>query len=106
MQIAKIGRTIASLIAIVFLVAGAWADDASPKPGELVAPISIDKPLLAHWTFDEQFGTTCNDASGNALNAAPQAGRPTGFARTGGLFGGGLSFSGNHRLSIARGSPV
>ena len=98
MHIAGIARSISSIIAILFLVAAAWAGDASPGPGELVGPITIDKPLFAHWTFDEQFGTVCKDSSGNARHASPEAGRPIGFSRTGGLFGGGLSFSGKHRL--------
>jgi concanavalin A-like lectin/glucanase superfamily protein/hydrazine synthase alpha subunit-like protein len=100
MLMAQIARPMGSIIAVLFLVAGAWAEDASPEAGELLQPIAIDKPLVAHWTFDEQFGATFGDSSGNARHASPQTGRPLGFSRINGLFGGGLSFSGNHRLSM------
>jgi len=99
MLISRIARSIGAIVVILFLVAGAWAGDASPGPNGSVRPITIDKPLVAHWTFDEEFSAACKDSSGNARHAAPQPGRPVGFDRIGGLFGGGLSFSGSHNLS-------
>ena len=99
MHIARIARPMGPIASVLFLVAGAWAGDAIPEPNELVRPITIDRPLVAHWAFDEQLGATFDDSSGNARHASPQASRPLGFSRIHGLFGGGLSFSGNHRLS-------
>ncbi len=100
MLLARIEQPIGYVFALLFLVTVAWADHAAAAPAELAGPITIDKPLVAHWTFDEQFGTTCKDSSGNQLSATPQSGRPAGFSRVGGLFGGGLSLTGNHKLSI------
>ena len=58
-----------------------------------VGPTAIDRPLIAHWGFDEQLGNRCRDASGNGYDASPERGA-SGLRRIQGLFGGAMSFSG------------
>ncbi|MBI3922645.1 MAG: LamG domain-containing protein, partial [Armatimonadetes bacterium] len=65
-----------------------------------VGPSKLDKPLIAHWTFDEQFGVTCRDSSGNGCDAAPERKESPGFERIQGVFGDALSFSVSHLLRI------
>ncbi|MCX7007216.1 MAG: hypothetical protein NTY53_08200, partial [Kiritimatiellaeota bacterium] len=62
-----------------------------------VEPLKLDKPLLAHWTFDEVTGGVCRDASGNGCDASAQT-TPAGFDRVPGVFEGGLKFTGPHLL--------
>ena len=79
---------------------------AAPPPGVApsadapVAPATIAKPLIAHWTFDEDFGQTCRDRSGSRLDARPANPKAPGYSRTQGLFGNALAFSGSHKLHI------
>ena len=61
------------------------------------APLKLDKPLLAHWTFDEVLGNVCRDASSNGCDAASDR-TPAGFERVPGVFDGGLNFTGRHLL--------
>jgi len=60
-------------------------------------PAAVDKPLIAYWTFDEDFGHRCADAAGNGWDATPHVGTG-GLARTEGLFGNAMRFSGRHFL--------
>ena len=62
-----------------------------------IGAAAVDKPLIAYWTFDEDFGHRCADVSGNGADAAPQGGTG-GLARTEGLFGNAMRFSGGHFL--------
>jgi len=71
---------------------------ASRKPGPSPEPIKIAKALIAYWTFDEPFGFECRDASGQGNEAAPQSAQAPGLERTQGVFGGAMSFSGQHLL--------
>ncbi|MBL7223129.1 MAG: PD40 domain-containing protein [Candidatus Brocadiae bacterium] len=83
------------LLAAIALAFGQSAP-AATGPGE---PLQIDKPLVAHWTFDEEGGTTaCLDASGNGHNALPAAN--VRLARTDGVFENALRFQGRHRLHV------
>ena len=68
---------------------------------DAVRPVAIDRPLMAYWGFDEQFGTTCVDASGNSYDAAPERGGVRELQRVQGIFGGALRFSGMHKLCVA-----
>jgi hypothetical protein len=58
---------------------------------------AISKPLLAHWTFDEDSGSACRDASGNSCDATFDGG----VQRVRGVLQNALAFSGNHRLKVA-----
>ena len=62
-----------------------------------VEPLKLDKPLLAHWTFDEATGGVCRDASGHGCDATSQK-TPAGFDRVPAVFDGGLKFTGPHLL--------
>ncbi len=55
----------------VLLVTLPLAAGEAVSPGKPVAPLAIDKPLVAHWTFDEAFGEACQEASGNGPEATP-----------------------------------
>ena len=52
---------------------------------EPIKPLTLDKPLLARWTFDEVSGGGCRDASGNGCDATATA-TPSGFERVPGVF--------------------
>ncbi len=65
-------------------------------------PLEIQKPLIAHWKFDESFGEKSLDASGNGCHASPQRGR-RGVQRVDGPFAGALQFSGSHMLCVPEG---
>ena len=84
----------------VILAAHAVASAESPPPGSpaAVKPLAIDKPLIAYWTLDEQFGTSCLDASGQGCEATPERIAAPNLERVAGLFGSALRFSGNHHL--------
>jgi len=82
-----------AMAALVCFTAAAARGD-----GAAVAPLVIDKPLVAYWTFDETSGQACKDASGNGNHAAP-AGRSR-LTRVRGVFGGAMSFAGRHRLQV------
>ncbi|MCY3021813.1 MAG: hypothetical protein NTW87_22615 [Planctomycetota bacterium] len=58
------------------------------------------KPLLAHWTFDEESGDNCRDVSGNGCDAFAPPGQGAGIQRVRGIFGNALAFSGSHMLHI------
>jgi len=64
----------------------------------------IDKPLVAHWTFDggASSGDTCVDSSGKGNNAS--SGPNARLTRVEGVFGSAMSFSGQHKLQV-RGKP-
>jgi hypothetical protein len=70
------------------------------SPGSSVEPQVINKPLVAHWTFDEGYGPDCRDSSGKGNDASPEVGRGAGLSRVEGVFGNALSFSGQHMLRI------
>jgi len=73
-----------------------------PVAGDTPAdPLRIDKPLIAHWDFDESFGATCADVSGNEYHASPA--RAGGTERIEGVLGNALSLSGSHLLQSASG---
>ncbi len=67
---------------------------------DAVSPVRIDKPLIAHWSFDEQTGDTCGDSSDAGHDASPARPDAPGFTREAGLFGGSLRFSGPHKLQV------
>ncbi|MBI5820803.1 MAG: PD40 domain-containing protein [Verrucomicrobia bacterium] len=80
---------------MALLVLTTWA--MLPTVGESVEALKLDKPLIAHWTFDETMGDVCRDASGNGCDATAERGA-AGFERVAGVFDGGLKFSGRHLL--------
>ncbi len=65
------------------------------------AQVEIAKPLIAHWDFDEPFGSNCHDSSPNAYDASLERG--AGLHRIPGLFGNALSLSGAHMLRVPEG---
>ncbi len=74
--------------------------DAETKDSRQIAgePIRINKPLIAHWKFDEQFGSNCLDSSGSAGMDVQAAGR---VLRTRGVYGKALDLRGAHALKVA-----
>jgi len=66
-----------------------------------LSPTAIDKPLIAHWRFDEQLGNRCRDSSGKGCDASPERGAAS-LRRVQGLFGGAMSFSGKHKLQVPK----
>ena len=69
--------------------------------GEVKAPepLAVARPLVAHWTFDEDHGQHSQDSSGNGYDALPSSGQ-AGLRRVEGVFGNAMSFSGRHMLQV------
>lgn len=90
-------RSIPATVAFCLLALSVLGDGPRPGPG-------TDRPLLAHWTFDEKEGAICRDRAGG-LDAAPEPGRPLGgLARAPGVLGGAVELRGPHALRT-RGIP-
>ncbi len=81
----------------ILLAIGAIAVAATPAPAE---PPAIPKPLLAHWTFDEDSEAVARDASGNGLDASALGGQGK-FPRVEGVYGSAIHFAGHHMLGVA-----
>jgi len=81
-----LSRCIACLIAAVVTASAASA---------------ADKPLIAHWTFDDapSSKSACADSSENSLTATAQSGKS--LTRIEGVFGRAMHFAGRHRLQTA-----
>jgi hypothetical protein len=91
------------LFGLLLLVVTGTITLAGERPaGSAVSPqpLKLDKPLLAHWTFDDAFGPACRDASGNGCDAGG-----AGFDRVPGVFGTAVQLAGQHRLH-APGKPA
>ncbi len=88
-----------SLLLCVALTS-ALGQETKPDGAKAVMPARIDKPLIAHWSFDELAGDTCIDSSGDNHDASPEQPAAPGFRREPGLFGGALQFSGRHKLRV------
>ena len=86
-------RRLLLLVAAALLAVPA-AESAAVAP----APLQIDKPLLAYWDFDDQFGDTCRDQGKNGYHAAPESAQA--LDRTEGVFGGALRLAGSHKLRV------
>jgi len=77
------------------------ADDGTEAQTDgAVKPLDIDKPLIAYWSFDEQFGSACLDSSEKAHHASPENAQVPGFQRAQGLFGGAIQFVDRHKLRV------
>ena len=85
------------VLAVVLSAPGASFGGEAGQGGGAVAPLAVNKPLVAWWSFDEEFGTACMDVSGNGCNASAGR-RAPGLKRVQGLFGKAMSFSGRHML--------
>jgi hypothetical protein len=70
-----------------------------PLAGEPVEPLTLNKPLLAYWNFDDERGLDAQDSSGHAYHASSDR-RTSNIERVAGLFGRALSFSGRHTLRV------
>ena len=66
---------------------------------EPIQPITVDKPLLAYWNFDDGESSPVADRSGNDYHAAPE-GFQGGLSRTAGVFGRAMRFSGQHMVAV------
>jgi len=89
------------VVAEILLVVGVLAGAAEPATTSAPATaVAIDKPLIAHWAFDEANGV-CLDHSGNGYHADPADSGPGQLGRTSGIFGRAMRFSGQHRLAVA-----
>ncbi len=74
------------------------AEGAASGPLE---PAAVDRPLVAHWSFDEAFGSACRDRGPGDCDASPERGA-AGLRRVQGLFGGAMRFSGRHMLRVPK----
>ncbi len=63
-------------------------------------PVRINRPLIAHWTFDEPSGGECLDSSASGHHAGPERKQAPGFRRTEGVFGGAVEMAGPHNLRV------
>lgn len=95
----RLATTLVAVLALV-LSSGFAEDAATGQRGGAVEPLVIDKPLIAHWSFDEQFGAACFDSSENGHHASPENAHSPGFDRAQGLFGGALRFADRHKLRV------
>ncbi len=82
------------------VLAAAVATAASAFGSEPVEPITVDKPLVAYWTFDGGEESAALDRSGNEYHAAPRDGFPGPISRTPGVFNRAMRFSGRHMLVV------
>ena len=100
--------SIAAALGVILLLPAAVVSGETPTTGREIAvvPLPIDRPLLAYWNFDEPARGECLDSSGNGYHAAPAGKDAPGIERTAGVFGGALSFSGNHMLRVAGKLPL
>ena len=64
------------------------------------APLRLGKPLVAYWNFDDEFGDTCADVSGNQCDASPEGRRKSGLRRIEGMFGRAMHFPSRHKLRV------
>jgi hypothetical protein len=87
----------AALMMIAVACLAAPPDPSPAKP----APPPLSKATIAYWSFDEPSGALCRDASGHGYDAKTDQPGAVGLARTKGLFGNAMSFSGTHRLFAA-----
>lgn len=71
--------------------------------GEAAKGPTVNKPLIARWTFDEPSGDLSRDSSGNGLDASPQGGARGRMERVPGLFGGALQLADSHMLHVPQG---
>jgi hypothetical protein len=78
----------------------AIAGEASRKGVRTVESIKIEKPLIAHWTFDDDLGSKSLDSSGNGHDALGNSASSAGLERIPGVFGSALGFSGQHMLHV------
>ncbi|MGO8751531.1 MAG: LamG-like jellyroll fold domain-containing protein [Thermoguttaceae bacterium] len=92
----KIGKS-CSLVAWLLAAAAGLAWAAEWKGNATAGPAEIDKPLIAHWTFDELSGDRCEDTSGHGWHAAATR-HTVAIERRRGLFGNALVLSGEHLL--------
>ncbi len=76
-----------------------WAAGALAVVGSDAGTPSLDpdQTFFAHWTFDEQSGSHCGDASGHGCDAAPEQ-PAAGFARARGIHGQALNLRGTYAL--------
>jgi len=76
----------------------AWLAPAWTSAG---APLSLEKPLLAWYPFDEPLGGRCADISGKGADAAVQGRYVLAIDRAEGVFGNALRLAGRHRLEAS-----
>lgn len=71
---------------------------AAEPPAATPVPLQIDKPLVAYWDFDDQFGDACRDLGKHGYHASPESARAVDRAE--GIFGEGLRLAGSHKLRV------
>ncbi|MBN1346777.1 MAG: PD40 domain-containing protein, partial [Phycisphaerae bacterium] len=100
----SMSRLLWRVVPVLVVVAStrSLAKESQAKAAEVIGPPRIDKPLIACWHFDEEFGQDCADAAGNGCDVAPEPGRTGGLDRTQGVYGGAMSFTGRHMLRVPR----
>ncbi len=88
----------------VLLAAAAASLAAGGKPVHDPAskPVRVNRPLIAHWSFDEPSGGDFLDSSGNGHHASPERNQAPGLRRTEGVFGGAVELAGPHNLRVPR----
>lgn len=95
----RLGWQVVMVVACSISV-GSLVNAAQERASKAVGPVSIDKPRIACWSFDEEFDLDCVDTSGNGLDASPARSTDGGLARAQGVFGGAMGFAGHHNLRV------
>ncbi|MCX7427023.1 MAG: LamG domain-containing protein, partial [Planctomycetia bacterium] len=89
------------LLVAAILAVGTCLAEPTGKPRDQSAPsLGPGAATIAYWSFDEPSGTRCADSGGHGRDADTQPPGQPGLARVKGLFGGAMSFSGDHRLCV------
>ena len=93
------------LAVAVCLLGSTKIEAAENSPAPLAKPVTIDVPVIAHWTFDEVDGKRCADSGKQGWDAAmwPET---TPIVRRRGLFGNALVLSGKHMLRVSEQIPL
>ena len=95
----KLGKSYALVVWLMAAAASlAWAAD-QKRNAAATGPTDIDKPLIAHWTFDETSGDRCEDSTDHGWHAAATR-HAVDFQRRRGVFGNALVLSGEHMLRV------
>lgn len=101
MQPARMCWLFASLVWLLF-AAGLPVRSAESPANEFPAALGIDKPLIAHWAFDDADDAGL-DHSGHDYHAVAAERSSGQLVPTGGVFGRALRFSGQHSLAVPGG---
>jgi len=88
------------IMTIALLMGTAGACTSTPLDTATIAPNNLASGLVAHWTFDDNAGSTAQDSSGNGRDASVFG---PGWGWTNGHFYGALQLSGADQVTVGGG---